>query len=267
MSRRKRGHVEAPHENEERWLLTYADMITLLMTLFVVMFALSNIDTRKYVALAQSLSTAFNADVMKGSAMTTIMTGEVAAPNSGGFDSGSGIVSTDYRTLEASIKDFAIENGLAADVEVIRGRDGIIIRINGSLLFQPGRVAISEAASGLIDRVARSIQPLPNRIRIEGHTDDVPPDSWLFRDNWQLSTARALAVLDALAARGIPQARLSAAGYAEYQPVTPNVDDASRARNRRVDLVILYDQAGVSPSSTPDASRATPAPFEIPIIP
>ena len=124
------------------------------------------------------------------------------------------------------------------------------IRISDALLFQSGRANLSDAALGIVRQIADSIRGLPNNVRVEGHTDDTPPSGPFYADNWQLSTARALSVLAALQDAGIPPGRLAAAGYGEYRPLVPNTDDASRARNRRVDVLILYPNEA-APMSTP----------------
>jgi chemotaxis protein MotB len=244
------GHVD------ERWIVPYADMLTLLFAVFVMLFALSNIDLRKFAALAQSLSSAFSTDVMHGTQATTVTSGTTTAPGTGSMDSGAGVVQTDFSTVRTSLTDYAIANGIDDRLEVSRSTEGIVIRIGGSLLFESGRAVLDTRSTQLLDRIISLVKPLPNRMRIEGHTDDVAPDGFLFRDNWQLSVARAKAVLDAMVVGGIAPERLAVEGLAQYQPVAPNTSDASRARNRRVDLVILYPNI--------NGSAATPAPSDQP---
>ncbi len=255
---RRHAHAEGPHDNEERWLLTYADMITLLMVLFVVMYAISNTDVRKFVALMQSVSAAFNAEVIPGERPVTVISGGAEIPADQNYDDSSGVINTDYRQVTAQLQDYAIAQGLGAQVEVARIPEGIVIRLSEALLFTTGRAHLDERATLLVQEVAAIIKPLPNQVRIEGNTDDTPPSGGLYADNWQLSAARALSVLDALEKLGIPPARLCAAGYAEFNPVVANTDDASRARNRRVDIVVLYPKTTTS---------QTAAPFETPAVP
>jgi chemotaxis protein MotB len=242
--------VELPHENAERWLLTYADMITLLMVLFVVMYAISNTDVRKFTLLAQSFSSAFNTDVFQGTDTVTISVGEATAPKTAQIDAASGIVSSDYRSVNATVRDYAISQGLAGDVSVDRVAEGIAIRISDTLLFPSGRARLDASSQKVLAKIEGIVAPLPNSLRIEGHTDDLPPTGPFYQDNWELSTARALAVLNALRDLGIAPERLAAAGYSGYRPIVPNSDDASRARNRRVDILILYTQE-TSPSPAP----------------
>lgn len=255
--RRRHGGEEGGHENPERWLLTYADMITLLMVLFVVMYAISNTDLRKFTALAQSFSSAFNMEVFQGTETITITSGQESAPDNAQFDARSGIVASDYRTVAASVRDYAINEGLGGDVAVDRVPEGIAIRISDTLLFQSGRARLGDRSRATLARIAAIVRPLPNLLRIEGHTDDLPPTGPFYRDNWELSTARALTVLDELHRLGLPPERLAAAGYAGYRPLVPNTDEAARARNRRVDILILY---APEPSPTP---ASTGAPFDI----
>jgi chemotaxis protein MotB len=252
MARRKKGHAEGPHENEERWLLTYSDLITLLFVLFVVMYAISTTDVRKFVALAQSMSAAFNTDVMTGQQALTITSGQESTIQMDTNASGSSPVQADLKAVQAALQDYAISQGLGGEVEVGISPQGIVIRLNDALLFSSGRAYLDEHAAALIRKVAEIIRPLPNHVRIEGNTDDTPPDGILFASNWDLSTARALSVLNAMIDDGVDPSRLSAAGYAQYNPLAANTDEASRAKNRRVDIVVLYPA---------DSVVATPAPF------
>lgn len=247
---RRKSKVDSPHENDERWLLTYSDLITLLFVLFVVMYAISTTDVRKFVALAQSVSAAFNADVMTGQQVITITNGETTTEINQTYDQTSSAAATDLRQIQATLQDYALGQGLDGEVEVGMAPQGIVIRLNDALLFSSGRAHLDDHAISVVKKVVEIIGGLPNYIRIEGNTDDQPPDA-LFADNWQLSTARALAVLTAMTQLGISPDRLSAAGYAQYNPIAPNTDDASRAKNRRVDIVILYPPTN---TSTPSAS-------------
>jgi chemotaxis protein MotB len=243
MARRKRGHAEGPRDNDERWLLTYSDLITLLFVLFVVMYAISTTDVRKLTVLAQSLSAAFNADVMQGQQAISIDNGQDTSVQQDTSAAGTSPVQSDLRAIKAALEDYAIGQGLGGEVEVGIAPQGIVIRLNDALLFSSGRASL---------QVVTIIKPLTNPIRIEGNTDDSPPDGILFASNWDLSTARALAVLKAMVSMQMDPARLSALGNAQYNPIKANTDDASRAKNRRVDIVIIYPADNAS-SPTPMA--------------
>ena len=252
LARASTGHGEG---NEERWLLTYWDMITLLMAFFIVLYSMSNTDLRKFTALAQSFSSAFNVDVLQGARPIAIDSGQQTMPSSDSqFTAGSGVVATDYRAIQAGLEDLAISLGVQDRVTVSQVSEGILIRIGGSLLFESGRAVLEATSTQLLDRVSQLIAPLPNHVRIEGDTDNVPPDGLLFADNWALSATRARAVLDALVARGIDPARLSMEAFGQYNPIASNDTPDGRARNRRVDIVLLY----------PSATTAAPSPALIP---
>jgi chemotaxis protein MotB len=251
MSRHKKGHVEGVHENEERWLLTYSDLITLLFVLFVVMYAISTTDMRKFVALAQSMSAAFNTDVMSGQQALTITSGMETTIQQDTSSSGSSPVESDLKAVKAALEDYAISQGLGGEVEVGISPQGIVIRLNDALLFSSGRAHLDDHAAKLVRKVADIVRPLPNDLRIEGNTDDTPPDGILFASNWDLSTSRALAVLNAMVLAGVNPSRLSAAGYGQYNPLVANTDAASRAKNRRVDIVVIYPAESVMSSPIP----------------
>jgi chemotaxis protein MotB len=251
MPKRKRSHAEGPHDNEERWLLTYSDLITLLFVLFVVMYAISTTDVRKFVALAQSVSAAFNADVLQGQQAISIDNGQDTTIQQDTSSSGTSPVQSDLQAIKAALEDYAIGQGLGGEVEVGMAPQGIVIRLNDALLFSSGRAHLDDHALKLVSQVVNIIKPLPNAIRIEGNTDDQAPDGILYTSNWDLSTARALAVLKAMIDLGMDPSRLSAQGNAQYNPIQPNTDDASRAKNRRVDVVITYPGDSSTPTTAP----------------
>jgi chemotaxis protein MotB len=251
---RRRSHVEGAHENDERWLLTYSDLITLLFVLFVVMYAISTTDLRKFTVLAQSVSAAFNADVMQGQQAISINNGQDTSIQQDTSSSGTSPVQSDLKAIQAALEDYAIGQGLGGEVEVGMAPQGIVIRLNDALLFGSGRAHLDDHALKLVTKVSNIVKPLPNHVRIEGNTDDTAPDGVLYTSNWDLSTGRAIAVLQAMVADGVDPSRLSALGNAQYNPITPNADDASRAKNRRVDIVIIYPPDGVSASPMPAPS-------------
>jgi chemotaxis protein MotB len=250
MAKRKRGHAEGPHENDERWLLTYSDLITLLFVLFVVMYAISTTDTRKFIALAKSVSAAFNADVMSGDQAISISDGQDMTVTQDQSNSGTSPVQSDLQAIKAALEDYAIGQGLGGEVEVGMAPQGIVIRLNDALLFSSGRAHLDDHALKLIGEVVDIVKPLPNALRVEGNTDDQQPDGVLYANNWDLSTARALAVLEAMVDQGVAPNRLSALGNAQYNPIVANTDDASRAKNRRVDIVVIYPGDSTTPVAT-----------------
>ena len=241
---------------DERWLVTYADMITLLLAVFIVMYALSDTNLRKFNAFAQSLSSAFSTDVFSGNTSFTVTTGQERAPDTGSLDSGGGVMSQQAQTVQAVVNDYAIRKGMGNEVSVEQVPEGIAIRIRSTLLFQPGRARLADGSLDLLGKIADTIRADTGDqgIRVVGHTDDTPTSGALYRDNFELSTARAMSVLGFLSSAGIGAERLSVEGDGEYRPLYPNDTEAHRAANRRVEILVLYPPA----TRTPTSSGETP---------
>jgi chemotaxis protein MotB len=246
---------------DERWLITYADMITLLLAVFIVMYALSDTNLRKFNAFAQSLSSAFNTDVFSGTDAFTVSSGEAVAPGTGQVDSGNGVIASEARTVQAAVNDYAIRQGLGGTVTVDQVAEGIAIRIQAGLLFQPGRARLDDASIGLLEQVASTIRPLPQNVRVVGNTDDTPTSGALYADNFELSTARAMSVLRFLVAAGIDEERVSVGGAGQYNPLVPNTSSENRARNRRVDILVLYPPTTTTGTNDPKSIVPSLAPI------
>jgi chemotaxis protein MotB len=244
---------------DERWLVTYADMITLLLAVFIVMYALSDTNLRKFNAFAQSLSSAFNTDVFSGSTSFTVTTGQESAPDTGSLDSGGGVVSQQAQTVKAVVNDYAIRQGLGNEVSVEQVPEGIAIRIRSTLLFEAGRARLADDSIGLLEKIAETIKAdtQDQGIRVVGHTDNTPTSGALYADNFELSTARAMSVLRFLYSAGIAPERLSVEGDGEYKPLYANDTEEHRAANRRVDILVLY----------PATTETAPPSGETPITP
>lgn len=258
----------AEHESSERWLITYADMITLLMVMFVVFFAMATVDLKKFKAAAQSLKEGFGA-----SKPETVAVGQGAEPvpifdTAGGAEplEGAGIGAGESpidifefpkfaETLEQQIKESFEKEGMfdVEGVTVDYNQRGITITISpDNILFDSGKASLKPEFKKVLDVLGPTLLSLPNRIQIEGHTDNVPINTVVFPSNWELSTARASAVLRYLVSGvGVPVSRLSAAGYADSHPVDTNETKEGKARNRRVEIVILRSSDRVPSSSKP----------------
>lgn len=261
--RRKRGHHEGGHENAERWLLTYADLITLLMVFFVVLYSMSSHDAVKFQAISAALQQAFNLDVMQG--MT-----KVGLTDQGALDMAKPVDDLvnnndvpEVQKLQSSI-DAALQstaNQQTPDVSVGTDKDGVVVRLSGSYLFDSGRAELKPNSLALLDAIANEIKLLPNEIRVDGHTDSIPIDSPRYPTNWELSAARALAVTRYFTdTDGIQATRLIAAGFGEFHPIAPNDTREHRAMNRRVEIHILSSTvaaAGPTPTVTPQPTGAT----------
>jgi len=222
--------------NRDRWLISYADFITLLFAFFTTLYAISTVDSNKLTSVAQGLQEALNTDG-----------GSASQPGAGpGHVGGKGAGIGAKRAIEPQIDvRAAIATALGADL--VEGRlelrddpRGLILSIPEASAFAIGSADLSPNADGVIARLSVALSALPNAVRVEGHTDDVPIHTARFESNWDLSTARATRVVQLMIANGgLEPERLSAAGYSEFHPRAPNDSAEARARNRRVDIVIL----------------------------
>ena len=218
---------------QDRWLLSYADFVTLLLAFFVSMYAISTVDATKLAPAASSLRLAFEGDGRREGPLPVTEGGVVVAqaPRQKPLDS--------VRTKLTVALDDALRAGR---IELIQDPRGLVVSLPESGTFALASTDVTEGARDLIARVAATVQPLGHSIRIEGHTDDVPIHTRAFRSNWELSTARASAVIAFLIETvAFDPSRLSAAGYGEFHPRSPNDSPENRARNRRVDIVILEE--------------------------
>lgn len=255
MARRRNNHEE--HENHERWLVSYADFITLLFAFFVVMYAISSVNDGKYRVLSESLLSAFR-DIVRSSEAVSVglrPAGQiVVAP----VPTQPAVRLTDARRrqqerMRAIAKDLlkALEPLVQEQrVRVAETRLGIAVEINAAVLFAPGQARLAPESEKVLRAVAVVLRGDDHVIRIEGHTDDVPIATREFPSNWELATARASSVVRVLVDEGISGARLAAVGYAEFRPLAPNDTPEGRSRNRRVTVMILAED--------PDRGREHP---------
>jgi chemotaxis protein MotB len=216
----------------DRWLVSYADFITLLFAFFTTMSAISTVDADKLAPVASSLQDAFDAAPPPAPAAGPSLVPPVeVVPRR---ESLARVRADLARDLADAIASGRLD--LASDPR------GLVVSLPEGATFAVGSADVTPEAGELITRLAATLRPLDNALRIEGHTDDVPIHTPRFRSNWELSTGRAAAVIALLIEReGFDPTRLSAAGYAEFRPRVPNDSPRNRARNRRVDIVVLEE--------------------------
>ena len=239
--------------NHERWLLTYADMITLLLTFFIVLYALSMVDAKKMARLAESLRTAFNVSKSTGASQQLIeMNGQVIplpAP-SVVSDENSPASSPQQEKLklsetEDSLNDYSSKQGLLAELAVEMEEKGLVLRLSEAFLFESGRAEIKPTAIPKLVSIGKLLNKTTNYLRVEGHTDNIPIHSGQYRSNWQLSAERATRLTEALVEIAhVSAERFSAMGYGEHRPLASNATEKGRTKNRRVDIVILKNKYG-----------------------
>ncbi len=244
-----RAKEEHDHENHERWLVSYADFITLLFAFFVVMFASSQVDKKK----VQGIAAAFSSYIKNGEVHEQGV--ELNGGQSAVAEKAETLSQRELGSVKASLeRELAKEiaaNKLALSIEP----RGLVLSLRESALFPPGRDTFSSEGLPMLAKVATAIQKLPGQpVRLEGHTDNVPIETPQFPSNWELSAARATALLELLSAKfQIEPGRLAVAGYGEYHPVADNRTPEGRAHNRRVDLVILSrSAAAMEPRQKPE---------------
>jgi len=238
------------HAHRDRWLVSYADFITLLFAFFVVLYASSQTDRIKQKQIANSIESAFQALGLFPSSIPSVHNSGALADSRdstapvnvilGDDLSASPEVQRDLRTLQAKLTG-TLSNQIAEHVVALRlGRDGLTISLREAGFYNSGS-AVPHASSGpTLDKIAAALAAEPYDLRIEGHTDNVPIHTAQFASNWELSTARATELAKILILEhGIAPGRLSAAGYAQFHPVASNQTAEGRGENRRVDIIVL----------------------------
>ncbi|MCR4510425.1 flagellar motor protein MotD [Pseudomonas sp. 32.2.56] len=273
---RRRHHEE--HENHERWLVSYADFITLLFAFFVVMYSISSINEGKYKILSDSLTGVFN---QPDRAIKPIPVGDerprTTEPDRSLVDEESTLSAADsLESIANSVREAFGELIQSEQLKVSGNELWIEIELSSSLLFTSGDAIPNNAAFDIIEKVAKILAPYENPIHVEGFTDNLPIQTAQFPTNWELSTARAASIVRMLTMDGVNPSRLAAVGYGEFQPVADNSTAEGRGRNRRVVLVISRNLdvrrsvSGVGSSNAkPDAAlqRAGTQPAPAPAAP
>jgi chemotaxis protein MotB len=246
---RKKKHPE--HNNHERWLVSYADFITLLFAFFVVMFASSQADKGKAQQVSEAVKKALEGQRV-AAVIAAVLGGTADTKGQGNAQmKGPGGIETrqDARPLAELLPSLQIlskeleEEIKAGEIQINMEARGLVISFAQAALFPSGEDVISADALPGLGKVAAAIAQVPNPVRLEGHTDSRPIHTARFHSNWDLSAARSIALLKILSERfGLPATRLSVAGYADTAPVAANDTEEGRTRNRRVDIVVLNQQ-------------------------
>ncbi|MFI8479392.1 flagellar motor protein MotD [Pseudomonas sp. NPDC078700] len=235
----RRRHQEE-HENHERWLVSYADFITLLFAFFVVMYSISSVNEGKYKVLSETLTGVFN---QPDRSIKPIPIGDerprTTEPDRSMVDEDVTQAPEDsLQSISSSISQ-AFGDLIASDQLKVRGNElWIEIELSSSLLFSSGDALPSDAAFEIVEKVAKILAPYGNPVHVEGFTDNQPIHTAQFPSNWELSAARAASIVRMLAIDGVNPSRMASVGYGEFQPVADNATTEGRARNRRVVLVI-----------------------------
>lgn len=238
MARKKRSKHEE-HDDSHRWIISYADFITLLFAFFVVMYAISSVNVTKYRSVANGMQTAFDKSIRNKSPISTNthQAGQTAA-NTVNTASTNGSGHDSMESLDASLSNFA-----DGEYEIKRDKDWIEMNIDAGALFDTGSADLKPQALVKLMNIAKILQKVPYPIHLEGYTDDIPISTPAFPSNWELSSARAAAIARALNNFGVTNSRMTVTGYGEQYPLADNDTEEGRSKNRRVSLVVARDKS------------------------
>ena len=304
MAKKKKHEEHEGHANHERWVLSYADILTLLLALFIVMFAISKVDQKKFEEFARGTASSFGQANLALQGQTGSMDGtngiledstgqEQKAPadvpaEAAPISNQEALQREKARQAQAEAQAKALNDlkkqiesqlkakGLSDAVKMVVDERGLVVNIvTDKVLFDNGKADLRKDGTKVLDLIAPIIKGLPNAITVEGHTDNVPI-SGTYASNWELSATRATTVLRHLVADKVPAKRISAAGYADQRPLDTNQTEAGKARNRRVAIVVLplvsltgsgvdnSDQTPAIPGAKPDPGLTTKAAAAVP---
>jgi chemotaxis protein MotB len=247
MARKPKPGPPPKKENSERWLLTYADMITLLMLFFIILYSMSTVNPAKYQELAQAFQSVFSGGPLQlfatsstggAGVLTGLNPGQKVATARAGQNQGTGGSSTLRQQATSTLQNLV----KAGRVKIVPTENGFAISMISDSFFAPGSATLAPDAMPALQEVSGFLGQISNSIVVEGYTDNLPVNTARWTSNWQLASERALAVLYSLEDYGTPTERLSASSYGETRPVVSNDTPEGRAQNRRVDIVIVEKQ-------------------------
>lgn len=238
MARKKKESGEGLSGNE--WLGTFSDTMTLLLTFFILLYSFSNVDAQKFKQISGALQSVLSGKVGQTIFDSSMSNGNVPLVGDNEENNATVGAPKTQDDLYKRVKDFAEKNDLSNVMEVAEESRGVIIQLRDNVLFESGKADIMEPSKAILDKINGLISTFPNAIIVEGHTDNVPIKNYKYDSNWELSTARAVNVLRYFVeTKGQNPNKFTAAGYAEQKPIALNNSDENRARNRRVNILII----------------------------
>lgn len=226
MARRKKKGDDI---NTNGWMDTYADTITLLLTFFILLYSISAVDSEKLKELAEALQNS--------------LTGKQSVKELENLDDIKVDIEKDsnkYEDLAKKLNEIIEKNSLTEVIKIREEDRGIVLQVDESILFDPGKAEIKEGSIDILNTISKIIEETDNDIVAEGHTDNVPIHTSKYKSNWELSTARAMNIVKYfIENENISPTRLSVKGYGEYKPIAPNDTPENRTKNRRVDILVV----------------------------
>lgn len=243
MSRRKKKNSDSGGE----WLVTYADLMTLLLTFFVLLYSFSTTDTQKFKQIALSLSQALGGKT--GIITNSGNVGPVPVNTNPGIENSdlgnSELNNSETQKMYEEVDKFIKDNGLEGKVSIKKDIRGVVIELQEKILFDPAKAEIKSESIPLLNKLSELLSNYSNDILVEGHTDNVPISSGYYRSNWELSADRAVKVVRYLTeVRGLKSAKFMAVGCGEFRPVADNSTPDGRQENRRVNILIESTKKG-----------------------
>ncbi len=240
------SNLEPEEEHPEgapEWMVTYGDLVTLLLCFFVLLFSMSKVEKDKFEAIAASLKSAIGKDQVPdaGTQLGLTMKTSQDSIKQNAVDELGGLVKKEIEKIDSEVKEFIFANQLGGQVKTKVDEKGYVITISDVILFLPGKAVIEDGAYLLLEKIKDILSRFQYNVRIEGHTDNTPIKNQFYPSNWELSSARACEVVRFFIDKGIPPERLSAEGFAEYRPVATNDTPDGRALNRRVEIVFVRE--------------------------
>jgi len=237
--------VKYPRAGRAPWLVTFADLVTLLMCFFVLLFAMSSTQHETYKELVKSLRTALGTHAVPESGIREGLTmhavpSEPPSQNQQ-IDELGAMIEKEMEDIVSEVRELVLFNKLGGEVSVTKTEDGVVISMSDLLLFSRGQTNLSAKGIDILKKVAVVLSKLAYHVKIKGHTDNSPISSAMFPSNWELSSTRASTVVRLLVENGVPPQHVSAEGYANYQPVATNDTARGRSLNRRVEIVYERD--------------------------
>ncbi|MBC9824479.1 flagellar motor protein MotB [Carnobacterium inhibens] len=232
--RRKKKEIKNNSSSGGGWMTTFSDLMSLLLTFFILLYSMSSVSAEKFEAAAKSMQSAFGGgeSMIEGSTVVDTETSEET-------------IDPELVKMYNEVVAFLEMKEMTSQASVEYDQDGIYVNIQESILFGSGSAIIADSGKNTLNDLGELIQQFDNAVVIEGYTDNVPMNNNNFSSNWELSTGRALSVLRYLSEeRNVDPTRLAAKGYGEYHPIVPNDSESNKAKNRRVNIVLVYDRQG-----------------------
>ncbi len=235
--------IDDEPEEEAGWITTFSDMMSLLLTFFILLFSMSSVETVKFKQLLQSIKSALGVQQVPemGTREGLEMINHQAEVKENAVDELGGIVQAELENIKSQVEEFIFKNKLAGNVSVKLDARGAVITISDMILFSEGEAEFTASARPILKKLAKILNQFSYQIHVEGHTDNLPIKNDRYPSNWELSAARACEIVRFFIDAGIDPTRLRAIGFAQYRPIADNSTPEGRAKNRRVEIVYVRE--------------------------